>query len=348
MSSDALPAPPPSSAGTQASLEGLFEPEPAAVATEPAASKLPEPYYQDRFITLYHGKVEDILPLLPTKSVRAVLTDPPYSKKTQSNSKGVRVKAESTVIERAPAAADAAGELALQEREGKPTKGRQRLTGVKHRAFSFKPLSPKLLALCAREFQRISTDWAVLFCDEDLVEPWKRGMKKVELPYIRQGLWIKLKGPPQVSGDRPAHWHEFILMFHPLGKKEWNGGGHCGLYLHVPVGDPDLASVKPLGLMLELVRDFTDPATRDDPMVDVLDPFAGTGTTLEACRLMGRKAIGIEQNRALCERIVKRVRQGVLDFDTDGLGTLNMPARSFRPELLRVLRGQAPEIPLDF
>lgn len=41
---------------------------------------LPEPYYQstDGTITLYHGDCLDILPLLPSGSVDAVVTDPPY------------------------------------------------------------------------------------------------------------------------------------------------------------------------------------------------------------------------------------------------------------------------------
>jgi len=36
------------------------------------------PYYQDDAVTIYHGDALDLLPTLPTGSVDAVITDPPY------------------------------------------------------------------------------------------------------------------------------------------------------------------------------------------------------------------------------------------------------------------------------
>lgn len=60
-------------------------------------------------------------------------------------------------------------------------------------------------------------------------------------------------------------------------------------------------TVKPLALMRYLLK----MVTRKGQLI--LDPFAGSGTTLIACKQLDRKYIGIEMSKEYCNIAVKRV-----------------------------------------
>ena len=53
------------------------------------------------------------------------------------------------------------------------------------------------------------------------------------------------------------------------------------------------------------------------PEAVVVDPFAGTGTTLWCAKLRGMRAIGCEIDRGHCETIAKRCSQHVLSLEND-------------------------------
>jgi len=66
---------------------------------------------------------------------------------------------------------------------------------------------------------------------------------------------------------------------------------------------------KPLALMAYLIRTYTNPGET------VLDNCAGSGSTLIAARRQGRRAIGIEISEQYCETIAKRCSQEGFDME---------------------------------
>ncbi len=66
---------------------------------------------------------------------------------------------------------------------------------------------------------------------------------------------------------------------------------------------------KPLNVMLALLSYIKLPAN-----ATVVDPYAGSGTTLVASKLLCRPAIGMEREERYCEIAAKRLSQNVLDL----------------------------------
>lgn len=69
---------------------------------------------------------------------------------------------------------------------------------------------------------------------------------------------------------------------------------------------------KPLWLMERLVEDYSRPGQL------VVDPCCGAGTTLEAARRTGRRAIGgdvsLEHARIAADRVSKPTQRGLFAF----------------------------------
>ena len=101
----------------------------------------------------------------------------------------------------------------------------------------------------------------------------------------------------------------------PSGVREgYNDTGGASRFFYVPKanaserpkdGDTAHPTVKPLDLMRYLVRLVTPPGGT------VLEPFAGSGTTLEACVVEGFHVIGIELTEDYLPLIVQRVSKPI-------------------------------------
>lgn len=250
---------------------------------DPDQIRATTPYYQDESVTLWHGDCREILPLI--ERVDVVLTDPPYSEHTHSSVRSSKMRA--------------------NDRGGRYGADTRRVVNL-----GFEHLADDLRVACSEQFARLASRWVLVFSDVESDHLWRGSLTTAGLDYVRTGAWVKVGSTPQFSGDRPATGFEAITIAHPPGRKRWNGGGKHAVW-QVPIvldrgrnGARLHPTQKPLALMRELVALFSDPGDL------LLDPFAGSGTTLVAARLEGRRAIGVERDEAHCEVIARRLAHG--------------------------------------
>jgi site-specific DNA-methyltransferase (adenine-specific) len=214
-------------------------------------------------VRLIEGDSLAVLPTLESGSVDAVITDPPYGSVTHAGARGAR-----------------------------PGPGFVTAPLVPFASIDV----PAFLGLC-RELVRVARRWVMMTCD------WRHAAAAEEagLPVVRVGVWVKPDAAPQFTGDRPGTGWEAVLLLHRPGRKRWNGGGHHAVWTHRVERNASHPTQKPLALVREWVRLFTDPGET------ILDPFAGSGTTGTAALAEGRRAVLIERDPAHCETIRRRL-----------------------------------------
>lgn len=114
--------------------------------------------------------------------------------------------------------------------------------------------------------------------------------------------WVGVWHKPMSFGfwTTPFYPHWEPIMFYGLPMKL----GHHDVWTYGPEKPNGHPCPKPLPLMKDLVLAM--------PHGVVLDPFAGSGTTLRAAKDLGRRAIGIEIEERYCEIAAKRLAQEVM------------------------------------
>jgi len=218
---------------------------------------------------VYAGDCREFMAKIPDRAIDHVITDPPYRPIVHRNSRKGSKNAVSEMKD-----------------------------------FGYEPITPKIRSDVTREFARIAKRWIIVFCDAESVTEWMREFSFRDIEYVRCGIWLKEAGTPQFTGDRPGIGHECIVIGHApreSGRMRWNGGGRPAVWKARVVRDAIHSTQKPLELMEALVRDFTERGDR------ILDPFAGSGTTIAAAKRWGREGLGVELNPEWAKAANRRI-----------------------------------------
>ena len=180
-----------------------------------------------------------------------------------------------------------------------------------------------------------------------LVEDWKYW--RIRFRLVAEVVWVKTRGTMAISRRRPLLAHENIwLLMKRDGKvskshldftsrpgrkvvkkaswakrgfmrtrikpeerpEEWyeDRGYMLSWMIHRPItpGVPEYVG-HPTQKPLKLVKMLVKHTTHEQDWV--LDPFAGSGTTLVACKLLNRNCVGIEVNPEYVSMIESRLSQ---------------------------------------
>lgn len=244
------------------------------------------PYYQDDLVTLYHGDYRN----LPTIFADAVITDPPYGETNLEWDKWptgwVREAA------RMSNALWCFGSMRMFLQHGNEFTGAgfrfaQDIVWEKHNGSG-------LAADRFRRVHEIATHWyrgdwsSVGHSTPTTADATPRALRRRETKGLHQGArgassYVSEDGGPRLMRSVIAVRSEHGRAVHP--------------------------TQKPLGIVTPLIE-YSVPVGGL-----VIDPFAGSGTTLLAAKLSGRRAIGFEINEKYAEAAARRLSQQTFDLE---------------------------------
>lgn len=247
-----------------------------------------QPYFQDDRVTLYHGRLEDVLPDLDIQA-DLIVADPPYAET-------------SLAWDRWP--------------DGWPA----RLAANGSSMWCFGSM---------RMFLDRREEFAAWKLSQDIV--WEKhngsGFAADRFKRVHESAlhWYR--------GDWSAIHHETPRVPGGDGSKSVprrSQTPHTGIIGNVGYADDGLRLTRSVLFARSEHGRSINPTQKPEGILEpliaygcpvgglVLDPFAGSCSTLVAARSLGRRAIGIEMREEQCESAALRLSQDCLDFGSVG------------------------------
>lgn len=223
-------------------------------------------------MNLYHGDYRTVLAI---EQANCLITDPPYGERTHN---GRRTGQDPNQVETS--------------------------------SIPYAPLTRKDVRDFVAFFLPRISEWWVLFGDEETSGWWLEEMSDAGLYTFSRVIWCKPDATPRLTGDGPASACEYIAVARTrhMPKRPGSRPGYYECGTSSTKGNNGKArsypGTKPIQLMRALVRDYSSKGDL------VIDPFAGTGTTLLAAITEGRDAIGAELSKEAYALASKRLRAG--------------------------------------
>jgi len=246
------------------------------------------PYYDEGAIRLYQGDCRAVLPSLAADSVDLVLTDPPYGHNNNTD--------------------DLIGRWEAALGKG--------VSGPPRPIFNDGEEANELIRWSFLEWRRLLKAGRCCCCccsgggPDPQFARWSIWMGEV-FDFKQMVVWDK--GPMGMGWHYRRSYETILVGQKPGAPCQWCDTTRRveNIVRDIPRIIPSSAdhpTEKPIALMSRFICWHTMPGQL------VVDPFCGHGTTLEAAKLLGRRAIGIEIDEAYCEAAARRLAQGVLPF----------------------------------
>lgn len=247
-----------------------------------------KPYYEDGSVTIYHGRAEDVLPQV--SDVACVVTSPPY------NTLGSRIPERPTGMHRD------SGWIA-------------KITAVGYaddmdetEYVAWQAVIAEMIATATRPGGSMFYNHKIRYRDKvalhpiDIVRAFESWSLRQELIWDRPGS-TTFNARMFAPNDERVYWLTRNGADHP-----WNQS--AASWLTVWRMAPDTGSNHPAPFPWMLPSRCIQAVTQPGDIV--LDPFSGSGSTIYAAKMLGRRGIGIEMDERWCELAAQRCSQEVL------------------------------------
>lgn len=198
--------------------------------------------------------------------------------------------------------------------------GGKRRSDSARRAISFGALTPAVRRGIAELAGH--SEWSMIYgmlCD---MGRWREAIEKMGGAWCGVGIVKQTRGAPRICGDAPGVRHlGLAIARRRRAGARWQGRAWAEYSETRPssVKDRPIPGTREVKVLMEMITDMRLSCTR---VPTVVDPCAGTGTTLMAARALGLNAIGWERDAETYE-YARRVIAG-RGFAVEGQADLQL------------------------